>query len=829
MSASRTGTATSEARIDALISQLTVEEKVSLLSGVTFWTTAAVERLGIPAIKVTDGPAGARGAGGFTGGTMTSASFPAPVAIASTWDVDLVRELGGALAEEAKSKGATVLLGPTVNIHRSPLNGRNFECYSEDPYLSARLAVAYVEGLQAKGVAATVKHFVGNDSEYQRNTISSDVDERTLREIYLPPFEAAVREAGAWAVMAGYNRLNGVYAGEHRELIIELLKGEWGFDGLLMSDWFGTQSTVDAANNGLDLEMPGPAIWRGEKLVAAITSGEVDPAAIDESVRRVLRLIERVGAFANPGIAPEQAIDDPNHRRIARRIAAEGAVLLKNTGGVLPLGPEHVNTIAVIGTHAKRPSTSGGGSAQLNAHSISTPYDAITERAWDARIAYEPGVPSHRFLPRVDPALLSGGMWTVDYFNNPDLAGEPGASERVPGSEQLWLGNVPEGIHPRNFSARMHGTLTPQESGAHQFSLLAGGKARLRIDGEEAIDNWTSPQPGVAYFGMASREEFVTLDLEADRPYRIELDYSTAGGVLLGMRFGHLPPWPENAIDRAASAAARSDVAVVFAGTSGEWETEAEDRTTMDLPGEQNALIAAVAAANPRTVVVLQTGSPVTMPWLSDVAAVVQGWFGGQENGGAIADVLFGDVNPSGRLTQTYPVRLEDNPAFINYPGDNGHVLYGERIFVGYRYYDKKKVEPLFPFGFGLSYTEWVIANLEASTLATDLAEPVRVRLSVTNAGERPGQAVVQVYVRHVDAAVSRPERELKAFAKVAVAPKESAHVEFDLDRRAFAYWDDHAHEWVAAAGDYVISAGESSRDLREHLTITVGETIRFR
>ena len=806
-----------------LLAQLTTADKVALLAGETMWTTTPVPRLGIPALKVTDGPNGARGGGSLVGGAMTSACFPAGIALAATWNTGLVEQVGEALGQEARSKGGRMLLGPTVNIHRSPLNGRNFECFSEDPFLSARTTVAYITGLQREGVGATVKHFVGNDSEFQRNTISSDIDERTLREVYLPPFEAAVREAGTWGVMAGYNRLNGTYAGEHEWLLRDLLKGEWAFDGILMSDWYGTQSTVDAANNGMDLEMPGPPLWRGEKLLAAVEHGDVRMEAIDEAAGRVLRLLDRAGAFTAPEIPEERSEDRPEHRALIRRAAAEGAVLLKNEGDLLPLSADRISSIAVIGPNALRPAIHGGGSAQVNAPYVSSPLDAIRARADESiRVEYELGCPNHQRLPRIDPELLGPDAISVAYFNNLDLSGEPVVTLTSPSSEQAWLGRMDPAVDARQFSARLTATLTPRESGTHRFSLISAGKARFAIDGKELIDTWTDQTLGEAYFGFGTTEEFEEVELEAGRPHHLTVEYSSEGARLKAVRLGHLPPLPVDGLDRAAALAARADVAIVIAGTNGDWESEGYDRADMDLPGRQNELIARVAAANPRTVVVLQTGSPVTMPWLDAVPAVLQTWFAGQECGNATADLLFGDATPSGKLPQTFPVRLEDNPAFINYPGDNGHVRYGEGIFVGYRYYEKKKVAPLFPFGFGLSYTSFAYGEPRLDKTALTADDTLTVTLDVTNTGGRAGQEIVQLYVRDPESSVARPEKELKGFAKVSLQPGETKSVTITLDRRAFAFWHDGEHAWVVESGAFELLIGSSSADIRAQATVMV-------
>ncbi len=815
-----TDTATpSEARLDELLDAMTLEEQVSLLAGADFWTVAPIERLGIPTLKVSDGPNGARGGGALIGG-VKAACFPVGISLAATWNTDLVAEVGRALAEEAHSKGARVLLAPTVNIHRSPLNGRNFECYSEDPYLTARLAVAYIRGLQSGGVSATVKHYVGNDSEFERNTISSDIDERPLREIYLLPFEAAVKEAGAWALMSSYNRLHGVYAGEHPRLLRDILKTEWGFDGVVMSDWFGTHSTVAAENAGLDLEMPGPTRYRGEQLVAAVRAGQVSPDAVRDSAQRVLRLMARVGAFANPILPEEQAVDRAAHRALIRRAGAEGIVLLKNDG-VLPLDPARPTRLALIGPNAKTAQIMGGGSAQVNAHYRVSPYDGIAAAVGsDVTLGYAQGCTNDKLLPLLREPLR------IEYFNSPDLSGPVVATGQAAQGEVMWFNEVGPGVDPRRFSARLTTTFTPDADGAYHFSLVSAGLSRLLVDGRLVVDNWTHWRPGDSYFGSGSSEITGVADLRAGRPASLTVEYAfTAGEARLGIRavrVGVTLPLGAAAIEAAVQLAAAADVALLFVGRTGEWDTEGADLPDMALPGRQNELVERVAAANPRTVVVLQTGGPVTLPWLDRVAAVLEAWYPGQECGNAIADVLFGAVNPSGRLPQTFPARLEDNPAFINYPGENGHVHYGEGLFVGYRYYDKKLIPPRFPFGFGLSYTTFDVANLRLSADHLAPGAILTVSVDVTNTGPRLGQEVVQVYVSDARSRLSRPPKELKAFAKVDLAPGATQTVHLTLDMRSLAYYDDARAAWVAEAGTFEVLVGASADDIRLRAPFTL-------
>jgi beta-glucosidase len=869
-------------RIEELLGQMTIEEKVSMLAGSAMWYTTPVERLGIPAIKVTDGPYGARGGGSFAGG-LTSACFPVGIALAATWNTELVERVGQALGEEARTKGAHILLAPTVNIHRSPLNGRNFECYSEDPYLSARMAVAYIKGVQSQNVGTAIKHYVCNDSEFERNTISSEVGERALREIYLPPFKAAVQEAHTWSVMASYNKVNGTYASEDPYILTDILRKEWGFEGLVMSDWLGTRSTAAAVNAGLDLEMPGPPVWRGEKLLRAFQAGEVDEATIDESVRRLLGVIiklvlsvsEGSGAFENPEDRPERAVDKPEHRALARQAAAEGIVLLKNDGNLLPLSTDQVKSLAIIGPNAKVARIMGGGSSRVNPHYAVTPFDGILNRVGDAvKVGFEVGCTNHKLLPLIPPAWLTpAGSQTgqvapspvergrvgvgvapspvergrvgmgVEFFNNDDFSGAPVKTMLAETTELAWLGEFDPDVNAAQFSARLTGQFTAPETGRYTFGLSSAGLSRLYIDGQEVIDNWTEQQPGESFTGTGSSELTFEMDLAAGQTCDLTVEYSKQSAVpLASLRLSCLPPVPEDAMDRAAALAAASDVALVFVGLSDEWESEGFDRPDMELVGDQVALIEKVTAANANTVVILNTGSPITMNWLDKVAAVVQAWFPGQECGNAIADVLFGDVNPSGRLPQTFPRQLEDNPAYINYPGENGRVHYGEGIFVGYRYYDKKKVEPLFPFGYGLSYTTFAYRNLRlnASEVAPSLVERGRVGVGVDadeglqvsvdiqNTGPRAGQEVVQLYVRDLESTLMRPEKELKAFAKVSLEPGQTKTVTLALNRESLAYYDDLARQWVAEAGEFEVLVGSSSRDIRASARFTLQTTSRF-
>lgn len=794
--------------IEALLGQLTLEEKATLLAGADFWHTIGIPRAGVPVLKVTDGPVGARGQD-FSNGPA-SACFPCGTALASTWNPDLVQRVGQALAEEVKAKGAHVLLAPTINIHRHPLAGRNFECYSEDPYLTARAASAYITGLQSQGVSACVKHFVANDSEFRRRSMSSDVDERPLREIYLRPFELVVRDAKPWAVMSSYNRVNGVHASENDTLLLDILKGEWDFDGLLMSDWFGTYSPK-AASGGLDLEMPGPTRWMGQHVLDAVASGALSEARLNDKVRRLLRLMDRAGVFDQPDLQPEQAIDRPEHHAVARQAASEAIVLLKNDQATLPLSADKLASIAVIGVPAEEACIMGGGSAKVIPHYVVTPLDGLRGQAGD-RIAYSLGCPIHRLPPSLPAAWLPNGL-TLSVFDNAQLAGAPVHTEVTDNVEWTWHAGMTAGADPTNFSVRLTGALRVPHSGVYEFSLNCIGNARLTIDGQPIVSLWERPMlwedPG----------QTGSVALDGGRDYALMVEYRASDPEGFGrLNLGGARQAPADSIEQAAALAAQSDVAVVFAGLTPQWESEGFDRADMDLPCEQNQLIEAVAAANPKTVVVLNTGSPVHMPWLDRVAAVVQAWYLGQETGNAIADVLFGIVNPSGRLPTSFPKRLQDSPAYINFPGENDHLRYGEGLFVGYRYYDARDVAPLFPFGYGLSYTTFEYSNLKV-TLAAD--GTVQVSVDVTNSGQRAGQEVAQVYVRDPESRLVRPPKELKGFAKVTLAPGETKTVSVTLDLDAFAYYDPAGDGWTVEAGEFEILVGASARDIRADATFT--------
>ena len=801
-----------EEHIENKLGSMTLEEKIRLLAGADQWHSHTLERLDIPALKMSDGPNGVRGEGRDTH-EVTSASFPVGTAMGATWNPELIGQVGKALAEETKSKGAHVLLGPTVNMHRAPLAGRNFECFSEDPHLTARICVAYINGLQAEGIAACVKHFVCNDQEFERFSISAEVNERALREIYLPPFQAAVKEANSWTIMSAYNLVNGVHASENDTLLLDILKNEWGFDGLVISDWYGTYSDNVPAG-GLDLEMPGPARWMGEKILEAVQSGQIDETQIDDKIRRLIRTLVRTNAFTQPAPSVEQSLDRPEHRQLIRKVGSEAIVLLKNKDKLLPIASGKIKKIALIGANAQKVSFQGGGSSQVNPHYVVSPLDAITARAGDdIQVDFALGCTVHKNTPPMGKDWLRSkdgtpGWLDVCYYDNPHLEGEPTHQARIRSSELSWFGEKAEHFDPNHFSARMDGDFQVPETGSYNFELGSVGRARVLIDDDYLLDLWnvTNTEPDQRH------QQSLNLKLEGGKPYSLRIEYASIPGPRWrGVRLGCLPPLPEDPIAEAVALAKEADITIVVAGLTPEWESEGQDRINMDLPGEQNELIEQVAAANPNTVVVLNSGSPLHMPWVDKVKSVLQMWYLGQESGNAITDVLFGNTDPSGRLPTTFPKHIQDNPAFTNFPGENGIVHYEEGIFIGYRYYDKKGIDPLFPFGHGLSYTTFSYDALSVERVD----DRIKIQLEVTNSGSRAGREVVQLYLQDLKSSLIRPSKELKAFVKITLEPGERQMVSLILKEADLAFYDDEKKSWVVEPGEFRVLIGRSAGDIR--------------
>ncbi|MBW2725267.1 MAG: glycoside hydrolase family 3 C-terminal domain-containing protein [Deltaproteobacteria bacterium] len=816
-------------RTEKFARELDLEEKIGIVSGRDMWTNHPVERLGIPVLKVSDGPNGARGRHfeGFT----TSACFPCGTALAASFDPQLVERVGAALGRETKSKAAQLLLAPTINIHRSPLAGRNFECYSEDPHLSARMAVAFVKGVQSEGVGATLKHFACNDSEFERHTISSVVSERALREIYLAPFEAAVKEADPWSVMTAYNRVDGIYCAEHTRLLQEILRDEWGFEGFVISDWFGTQSTAAAANAGLDFEMPGPVRHWGTKLADAVRAGEVSQQTLDAMVGRMLDALERAGLLTASVPDVERADDLVADRALARKAAIEGMVLLRNEDEMLPIDVSEINTFALIGPNAALAMMQGGGSARVAPHRTVTPLGAICAHLGDAvRVIHERGCANHRGSnPILDTTWIEGGPdfatpeLTTEIYAGRELEGAPVATESRRRADCVWLDQVAPGIDFDAFSARMRGSFVAPETGAFRFTLKGHGRSRLLIDGACVLDNWTDPTPGDCFYGRGTSELEIHFEMQAGKRYDLAIEYSCPGGSgIVGFACGCLIPEPSDLMERAVAAASEADCAIVVVGLNPDWETEGSDRVDMELPGRQAELIERVAAANPRTVVVMNAGSPVAMDWEEQVPAILQLWYPGQEMGHALADVLFGDASPGGRLPTSFPRHYEDNPAYPHYPGRDGEVHYAEDLLVGYRYYDTKSIAPRFPFGHGLSYSQFDFGPIQLASERIAAGDTLRFEIEIRNVGQRRSTEVAQVYLHDDVSRLPRPEQELRAFQKLELDAGDSRVLSFELDPRALSFYDPGEPGWILEPGTFEIRVGASSRDIRARASLEV-------
>jgi len=807
-----------EHRIAELVGRMTLDEKLSLISGEDMRRTRAVERLGIPSMWMVDGPHAVSPSGEMK---RPATCFPTGVSQAGTWNVALVEQVGGAIAREARACGYHAHLGPAADVQRSPLNGRHSESFSEDPHLTARMAVAFVRGVQGEGFGSVVKHCCAYTQQAYQPAVSIELDERTLREVYLAPFDALVREAPPWGIMTSYNRVNGQPTSEYAHAIREILKHEWGFEGFVVCDWRATFSTR-CAQAGLDLEMPGPGkFMTAEKLKPLIESGEIAESVIDDKVRRLLRAILRSDAALPADGRPAGELDSPRHRELAREVAEEAMVLLKNDGDVLPLDLSRMRKLAVIGPNARAMRLSGCGSAAATAFYSVGPLEGLESRCGgEVEIVFAEGCTMRGAMPAVEPQHLAppdgGGHGLMgEYFNTPDFSGAA-ALRRVDEKVDFeWSEGPPgEGVNREGFSVRWTGTLAAPQAGPSTLGLAwRGGGARLYLDGEPIIDG--RPRPGEEPFAVRQfpRDRNVEVQLDPGRPREIRLEYYCLEGGRPEVRLQWRAGTERARLDEAAAAATGADAAVVFVGTSNLYEGGTRDRESLDLLAGQAELIRAVARANPRTAVVLINGSPLAMDeWRGEVPAIVEAWFPGQEGGNALARLLCGDVDFSGRLPVTLPRRLEDNPSYGNFPGDGKTVKLAEGVFVGHRHYDERGIEPLYPFGFGLSYTTFEYGNLRIAPARAGQGLGAEVAVDVTNTGSRPGKEVVQLYVGDVECSVPRPPRELKAFEKVELAPGQTQTVRFALGRDAFAFYDPRQGRWVVEAGEFEITVGPNSR-----------------
>ncbi|WP_170065502.1 beta-glucosidase [Abditibacterium utsteinense] len=796
-----------EARVADLMSRLTDDEKITLLAGTEF-TTQPIPRLGISPMAMADAGQGVRGGSETTQGPATA--FPSGVAMASSWNLDLIRRVGAAIGLEAQNKGTgvQVMLGPAVNIQRSPLGGRNGEYFSEDPFLAARLGVGYIRGMQGTGTVATIKHFAANNEEVDRFTVNVQVSERALREIYFPAFEAGVKEGGVWAVMSSYNKLNGPYASANRYLLTDVLKRGWGFDGVVMSDWGGVHEAARVINAGNDLEMPGRGFLAPEKVKDARTSGLTTQSQIDENVRRIVRTILRSGVVDGPKTPNPALVNSSASREVALRAAQEGIVLLKNERGLLPLNATKIRSIALIGPGAREMQIGAQGSPGVTPLRSVGPLEGIQSRVGaGVEVRYASGDSNGSPFPAGTTKVPNSGEtgFRAEYFANKNLEGAPTSTRTDP---QVDLSVALTGIGGDSYSARWTSTFTPRKSGATTFLFRADDGCRLFLDNKLIIDQWHD---------SGATTHSATVELKAGQTYQLRAEYYQAGGNAVA-QLRVLEPGA-NPFSEVVAAARQTDIAVVMVTTRGT-EGEGQDRPSMALPDNQDELVRQVVAANPKTVVVLNNGTPVSMPWIRSVPALVETWFPGQEGGRALAQVLFGDVNPSGHLPTTLAVRREDYPDFPNFGGNGRTVRYEEGIYVGYRAFDKRGIAPLFPFGHGLSYTTFRLSDLKLSSPTLNPGGRLVANVRVTNIGKRAGAQVVQLYVRDPNPKVDKAVRELKGFAKVFLQPGQSQIATIGLSPRDFAWCDVKAKGWRVDAGNYEIAVGDSSRNLTQRATV---------
>ena len=808
-------------KAEDILQQMTTNEKISLLSGKGVYNTQNIDRLGLSQLELWDGPNGVR-----SNSNEQATAFPVGISMGATWNVELINELGIALGKESRAFGVEVLLGPTMNIIRTPLNGRTFETFSEDPYFNGEMAAAYINGLQSEHVGSSVKHYIANNQEIRRMDVSANISERALREIYLPAYEKVISKSQPYTFMAAYNKINGVHATEQKYIMNDILRKEFGFEGVLLSDWGGVKSTVPSLKASLDLEMPGPGKYYEKPLRKALKKGLVKETEIDNAALRMIKLILKTSM----GKSYNKSDVMVENKRIAKKVAEESIVLLKNENSILPLNSNSIQTLAVIGPNANRSVIQGGGSARVTpAYSI-TPLQGIIENAAmnNIEVQYEKGVENHPSVPLMEKISLrttkdskEKGL-KAEYYRSYNFRGTPYKTET---DEELRIfGILDQDIFG---SVLWTGEFIAEKNGKYRFSSNPGlGKARIYIDGKKISLNEKGPP---VFGGVLPSAKIGSIFLKAGS-YPIRIEYSAKPNFLLSFILKIVMPamsdmlnkfrfleigcrLPEPDISNAVTLARNTDAVIIVVGSADNYETEGEDRPSMKLTGKQDKLIESILNVNDNTVVVMNTGSPIEMPWVSSCPAILQVWLPGQEGGNAISNILFGNVNPSGKLPVTFPIALEDNPSYKYYPG-NDEVEYSEGIYVGYRYYDTKNVAPLFPFGHGLSYTKFEYSNFNCPIEVSSLKN-VELKFIIKNVGKTQGQEVVQCYVRDVESRLERPIKELKAFYKLNLLPGESKTVNLSLDKTSFSFFDDQINKWIVEPGKFEIMIGSSSKDIR--------------
>jgi beta-glucosidase len=815
-------TANKKVNVEDLIKKMTLEEKVDFIGGTNGFDIRKIERLGIPQIKMADGPVGVRNPG-------PSTAFPASITLAASFDKEIARKVGDAIGCEARAKNVHIMLGPAMNIHRAPFCGRNFEYLGEDPYLAGKIAASYTLGLQSEGVMATAKHYAANYQDFNRNFVSSNMDERTLHEIYLPAFKATVQEGKVAAIMTSYNLINGVYASQNDYLINQVLKKEWGFEGFVMSDWVSTYDGIACAKGGLDLEMPSGRFMSPDTLIPAIKSGKLDIKIIESKIRRILKMYNRFGLFEKSNIAEGYILDSAKTRSVSIDAARGGIVLLKNENNFLPIDLQKAKSIAVIGPNGNPAVTGGGGSSHVQPlHPVSV-FEAVQKLAGNnANVTFAKGVYTAERLPR-------------SFFNNFDFYIKNNGVNEKGVVAQFYKGTKLEGdiietktfgklnlekdqmksdvISGDDFSTRFTCYFSPAVSGSYRLAVAGDDGYRLFVDGKMVVEAWKNQGETINKYEA---------DFKKGKEYKIEVEYYQAGGdavirLAVQKREGKTEG-PETYLATAIETAKKAELAILCVGFSNETESEGNDRS-FEIPYNQNELIKKVLEVNPNTIIVLYAGGNVDMnPWIDQTKGIIHAWYPGQEGAIALIEIIFGITNPSGKLPVSFESKLEDNPTFKSYWDDDKDlkVEFTEGIFVGYRHYDKSTVKPRFPFGYGLSYTTFEYGNLKVQSDKIKSGKSLKFSIDITNTGKVDGAEAAQVYVSDLESSLPRPIKELKAFDKVFLKKGETKTVEFTLDKDAFSFYDPAKHDWVIEKGEFKILIGSSSVDIRNEFSVSL-------
>ena len=805
-----------EKRANDLLAQMSLEEKISLLGGYANdgMRSNGIERLGIPKLNMANGP---HGLGGIDDATF----FGGGVSFGATWNPELLEEVGKAIGAEARFADKHIMLGPCVNIHRLPIGGRNFESYSEDPYLASQLGVAWIKGVQSMNVAACVKHFAGNEQEFERNGVNIEMDERTLREIHLPAFKAAVQEANTYTVMSSYNRFRGKFVSESDYLLNQVLRKDFGFTGFVISDWDATHSCISSALAGLDLEMPGPPMYFGDSLLLAVNDNKIPEQLIDQKVINILKIMIKLGLLDDQNKMPKGEIGTDYHQMLSRKVTEQSVVLLKNASlpgqdnKLLPLNKEKIKSIAILGPKAEEASLGGGGSSEVFAKdSISLIEGLKNKLGNDVEITFLNGINFTTEFPAIESKNLLteengkeiNGLTGV-YFRNVHLQGEPVLTRIDKEVNFNWGQGSPDPkIEKDGFSVRWTGKLEATKDGMYKIGINSNDGSKLFVNGKLFVHNWGN---------HGAKMRSAPLYMKKGERVDVMIEYFETGNSA-SMKFEWELQQKAKYNEDVLKLAKKADLVIIAAGLTKIFECEGFDRASMDLPGAQNEMIKDVAKVNPNTIVILTNGTPISMmDWIEDVPAVLEAFYPGQEEGNALADILFGDVNPSGKLPVTFPKYYKDSPAYEYYPGENSQLTYSEGIYVGYRYYDTKNVEPLFPFGFGLSYTSFEYSNIKIDKEEITQNDILNIELSVKNIGDVNGDEIVQLYIHDLKSKVDRPEKELKGFKRVSLKAGESKIIQLQIDKKALSFYDIETKSWLAEPGEFEILIGSSSKDIR--------------